>query len=86
MPNIPDKKDWRVFGQTLDITLPLEDPVSVIKAKIHEATNMPPGKQKLNMEVCLRRIRICGFYMREINLDLLYFVLLVLSTLKFLCN
>lgn len=51
MPNIPDKKDWRVFGQTLDITLPLEDPVSVIKAKIHEVTNMPPGKQKLNMEV-----------------------------------
>lgn len=25
--------------------------VSVIKAKVHEATGMPPGKQKLQLEV-----------------------------------
>ena len=51
LPNMPDKSEWRLGGQIIELTLPLEDPVSVIKAKIHEITNMPPGKQKLNWEV-----------------------------------
>lgn len=51
LPNMPDKAEWKLGGQTLEITVPLEDPVSVIKAKLHEVTNMPTGKQKLNWEV-----------------------------------
>lgn len=48
---MPEKTEWKLGGQLLELTVPVEDPVSVIKAKIHEMTNMPPGKQKLNWEV-----------------------------------
>lgn len=58
---MPDKAEWKLGGQVLDITLPLEDPVSVVKAKIHEITNMPPGKQKLNWEV-----RSCSLFKKLI--------------------
>ena len=47
-----EKPEWRLKGQLLTLTLPLSDTVSVIKAKIHEETGMPPGKQKLQWEVC----------------------------------
>jgi len=46
-----EKPEWRLKGQVLTLTLPLSDTVSVIKAKIHEETGMPPGKQKLQWEV-----------------------------------
>nr|CAB3265999.1 splicing factor 3A subunit 1-like [Phallusia mammillata] len=49
-PNNPDKAEWKLQGQTLTFTLPLTDEVSVIKAKIHEATGMPAGKQKLQLD------------------------------------
>jgi splicing factor 3A subunit 1 len=48
-----EKPEWRLKGQLLTLTLPLSDTVSVIKAKIHEETGMPPGKQKLQWEVCV---------------------------------
>ncbi|KAG8194724.1 hypothetical protein JTE90_026374 [Oedothorax gibbosus] len=50
VPNISDKQEWKLNGQVLVFTLPLTDVVSVIKAKVHEATGMPPGKQKLQLE------------------------------------
>ncbi|XP_075230560.1 splicing factor 3a subunit 1 isoform X2 [Lycorma delicatula] len=50
VPVIADKPEWKLKGQTLTMTLPLRDTVSVIKAKIHEATGMPPGKQKLQLD------------------------------------
>jgi hypothetical protein len=46
-----EKPEWRLKGQLLTLTLPLSDTVAVIKAKIHEETGMPPGKQKLQWEV-----------------------------------
>ncbi|XP_078491953.1 splicing factor 3A subunit 1-like isoform X1 [Ciona intestinalis] len=49
-PNAPDKNEWNLVGQTLTFTLPLTDEVSVIKAKIHESTGMPAGKQKLQLD------------------------------------
>lgn len=52
VPLVPDKAEWKLKGQMLPITLQLRDSVSVIKAKIHEATGLPPGKQKLHWEVC----------------------------------
>lgn len=50
VPNMSEKPEWRLKGQLLTLTLPLSDTVSVIKAKIHEETGMPPGKQKLQWE------------------------------------
>lgn len=50
IPNIPDKPEWKLNGQLLTFSMPLTDTVSVIKAKIHEVTGMPAGKQKLQMD------------------------------------
>ncbi|XP_017539492.1 splicing factor 3A subunit 1 [Pygocentrus nattereri] len=50
VPNMQDKTEWKLSGQVLSFTLPLTDQVSVIKVKIHEATGMPAGKQKLQFE------------------------------------
>ncbi|KAK7791192.1 hypothetical protein R5R35_005395 [Gryllus longicercus] len=50
VPNMSEKPEWRLKGQMLSLTLPLTDTVAVIKAKIHEETGMPPGKQKLQWE------------------------------------
>lgn len=48
-PSLPEKTEWNLQGQVLHFTLPLTDEVSVIKAKIHESTGMPAGKQKLQL-------------------------------------
>ncbi|XP_024294713.1 splicing factor 3A subunit 1 isoform X1 [Oncorhynchus tshawytscha] len=50
VPNMQDKTEWKLSGQALNFTIPLTDQVSVIKVKIHEATGMPAGKQKLQYE------------------------------------
>ncbi|XP_060699585.1 splicing factor 3A subunit 1 [Hemiscyllium ocellatum] len=50
VPNMQDKSEWKLNGQILVFTLPLTDQVSVVKVKIHEATGMPAGKQKLQYE------------------------------------
>ncbi|KAM8864836.1 splicing factor 3A subunit 1 isoform 1-T2 [Synchiropus picturatus] len=50
VPNMQDKSEWKLTGQVLNFTVPLTDQVSVIKVKIHEATGMPAGKQKLQYE------------------------------------
>lgn len=49
-PVLTDKPEWTLNGQILNITLPLQETVSVIKTKIHELTGMPPGKQKLQCD------------------------------------
>lgn len=46
-----EKAEWKLNGQTLNITLQLSDTVATMKALIHEQTGMPPGKQKLQYEV-----------------------------------
>lgn len=50
VPNMQDKSEWKLTGQVLNFTVPVTDQVSVIKVKIHEATGMPAGKQKLQYE------------------------------------
>ncbi|XP_076067549.1 splicing factor 3a subunit 1 [Oratosquilla oratoria] len=47
VPVVADKPEWRLSGQTLTLTLPITDPISVVKARIHDETGLPPGKQKL---------------------------------------
>ena len=50
VPHSTEKSEWRLNGQVINLTLPYTDSLSVVKAKIHELTNMPPGKQKLQYE------------------------------------
>ena len=50
VPSASDKPEWKLNGQMIQMTLPLSDQVSVIKAKLHEETGMPIGKQKLQMD------------------------------------
>merc|ERR1739844_657324 len=47
VPNDPEKPDWELNGQMLTLTLPLSDPISVLKAKLQQETGMSPGKQKI---------------------------------------
>ncbi|CAH0395629.1 unnamed protein product [Bemisia tabaci] len=50
VPTMNDKPEWKLNGQTIQMSLPLQDSVAVIKAKLHDATGMPPGKQKIHMD------------------------------------
>ncbi|CAG5115573.1 unnamed protein product, partial [Candidula unifasciata] len=50
VPNVSDKPEWNLKGQTVEYNLPLTDSISVLKAKIHESLAMPAGKQKLQYE------------------------------------
>ncbi|KAL8625577.1 splicing factor 3a, subunit 1 [Nucella lapillus] len=50
VPNVSDKPEWKLNGQTLEFSLPLTDTVSVLKAKLNESLGMPAGKQKLQYE------------------------------------
>lgn len=53
VPMMTEKAEWKLNGQTLNITLQLSDTVATMKALIHEQTGMPPGKQKLQYEVMI---------------------------------
>lgn len=48
-----EKAEWKLNGQTLNITLQGSDTVATMKALIHEQIGMPPGKQKLQYEVMI---------------------------------
>ncbi|XP_054161737.1 splicing factor 3A subunit 1-like [Oppia nitens] len=50
VPQSSEKPEWNLTGQLLTFTLPMTDTLSVVKSKIHESTNMPPAKQKLQYE------------------------------------
>lgn len=50
VPMMAEKAEWKLNGQTLNLTLQLSDSVAVMKSQIHEQTGMPPGKQKLQYE------------------------------------
>ncbi|XP_034941201.1 splicing factor 3A subunit 1 [Chelonus insularis] len=50
VPLMTEKAEWKLTGQTLAITLQPNETVATIKARIHEQTGMPPGKQKLQFE------------------------------------
>ncbi|XP_001607186.2 splicing factor 3A subunit 1-like [Nasonia vitripennis] len=50
VPMMAEKTEWKLNGQTLQISLQITDSVATMKARIHEQTGMPPGKQKLQYE------------------------------------
>lgn len=52
VPLMTEKTEWKLNGQTIVVTLLPNDTVATMKARISELTGMPPGKQKLQYEVC----------------------------------
>jgi splicing factor 3A subunit 1 len=63
VPNVTDKSEWKLNGQTFSITLPMTDSVSVIKAKVFDVTGMQAGKQKLQLEgMFLKDSNTLAFY------------------------
>ncbi|XP_054745845.1 splicing factor 3A subunit 1 [Anastrepha obliqua] len=50
IPNVIDKSEWKLNGQTIAFSLSLTDIVSNLKAKIQDETGMPPAKQKISYE------------------------------------
>ena len=48
-PQMSEKPEWHLNGQILNVSLPVTDQVSVIKAKISSQIDMPIGKQKLQL-------------------------------------
>ncbi|KAH9526275.1 splicing factor 3a, subunit 1 [Dermatophagoides farinae] len=63
VPQSSEKTEWKLNGQVINLTLPYTDSLSVVKAKIHELTNLPPGKQKLQAEgIFLKDQNSLAFY------------------------
>lgn len=50
IPNISDKSEWKLNGQTVALSLALTDTVSSLKSKLQDETGMPPAKQKILYE------------------------------------
>ncbi|KAK0088919.1 hypothetical protein PV325_010240 [Microctonus aethiopoides] len=50
VPLMPEKPEWKLNGQTMNITMQPNETVAAMKARIQEQTGMPPGKQKLQYE------------------------------------
>lgn len=47
MPEVADKTEWQLNGQTLQAGFSLVENVSALKAFVHAQTGVPPAKQKL---------------------------------------
>jgi splicing factor 3A subunit 1 len=63
VPNVADRPEWKLNGQTITLTLPLYDTVAVIKSKLNEELALPPGKQRLKIEnIFLKDSNTLGFY------------------------
>ena len=45
-PGMPEKNDWKLYGQRVQFKLPLTDEVTAVKALVEKETKMPAGKQK----------------------------------------
>ncbi|XP_065333947.1 splicing factor 3A subunit 1 [Cloeon dipterum] len=50
VPNQPEKAEFRLRGQFLNVSMSLSEQVTLLKAKLQEETGLPPSKQKLNWE------------------------------------
>lgn len=50
VPLMTEKAEWKLNGQTVNITLQPNETIATLKERIHEQTGMPPGKQKLQYE------------------------------------
>lgn len=48
VPNLSDKPEWKLNGQTLSINIGLSDSIQKLKQRVQEETDMPPAKQKIS--------------------------------------
>ena len=48
VPNLSDKPEWKLNGQTLSINIGLGDTIQKLKQRVQEETDMPPAKQKIS--------------------------------------
>lgn len=48
VPNVSDKPEWKLSGQTLSITIGLSDTIQKLKQSVQVETEMPPAKQKIS--------------------------------------
>jgi len=63
VPKMADKPEWKLNGQMLTMTFPLEETIVTIKAKINDEVGMPPGKQKLQyQDIFLKDGNSLAFY------------------------
>jgi splicing factor 3A subunit 1 len=64
LPIVPEKPEWNLNGQAIPLTLPITDPISVIKAKLSDLLGgMPAGKQKLVYnEMFVKDSNSLGYY------------------------
>ncbi|CAF3094846.1 unnamed protein product [Rotaria socialis] len=64
LPIVPEKPEWNLNGQAIPLTMPLTDPISVIKAKLSDLLGgMPAGKQKLVYnDMFVKDSNSLGFY------------------------
>ncbi|KFD51600.1 hypothetical protein M513_07479 [Trichuris suis] len=69
LPIVPEKPEWKLNGNTLNIQLNLTDQVSVLKSKIQEATGMPASKQKLSYEVSAQFVKTMCITFLMVNPD-----------------
>jgi len=58
VPNVADKPEWKLNGQMLVMTFPLQESIAAIKGKINDEVGMPPGKQKLQYD---------SFFLKDAN-------------------
>ncbi|CAF0930259.1 unnamed protein product [Adineta steineri] len=64
LPIVPEKPEWNLNGQAIPLTLPITDPITVIKAKLSDLLGgMPAGKQKLVYnDMFVKDSNSLGFY------------------------
>jgi splicing factor 3A subunit 1 len=48
VPNVSDKPEWKLNGQTLSITIGLSETIQKLKQSVQVETEMPPAKQKIS--------------------------------------
>lgn len=48
VPNLSDKPEWKLRGQTLSINIGLGETIQKLKQRVQEETDMPPAKQKIS--------------------------------------
>ena len=58
VPNSSEKQEWKLQGQQLSFSMLPTESIAAVKTKIHDATGMPPAKQKLAWE---------GLYFKDTN-------------------
>jgi len=58
VPSSTEKPEWKLNGQQLSFSMLPTEAIGSVKTKIHEATGMPPAKQKLAWE---------GLYFKDTN-------------------